>query len=453
MNAETPITKAQCQALKVVAIKEMIKRVDAKARVTNLKKSDLCDLLINIKSKEKKQSSKPSSSTNGSGEQSPKKKESPKKKKAVRTKKVGFKGVGKSGSPVKSKSTSPVKSTSSSPVKSKSASPTSPKSSTSPKKPDVCKYSDPDMKQTLVYSNNSCYLDTLLTMLLTSPGLRNTLKPHLLNAEIEINTGHQHTDNELEGLQRTAEFIKTELNRISQYFDGQNVMESRTLRTIRRLLNRFYRIANGHQNEDFEVEQIDPFDVLSLFSQMFKMPQDVLTDNGPSMFHNVSKIITPFNDGVHTGKYVPEYVHDDITNADEKESHNDDRHVFAANELLVSVERAKIIVSRQGKREAKTVKVIDEVIPDQVVSLKGQSGKLNLSAVIIHLSNGYTNGHYTLMIRHGDAWYYYDDLAGPLFTCIGTYDDMINYSIKKGSTKYPKIALKYSKAILYTKDF
>ena len=291
-------------------------------------------------------------------------------------------------------------------------------------------------------------------MLLTAPGLRDTVRRSLLDpGNIEINTGIRHTAQDMDALHRTAGYIKTELNRISQFFEGQNVMESRTLRTIRRLFNRFYRTVNGHEEEDFEMNQVDPFDVLSLLSQMFILPYTATTDKGPSMFHDIIKIRAPFKDGVRTSKYVPQYVYDDANDPDERESHDDDRQILDASELLLSVERGKVITKSYGKKEAKTVKVLDAVVPDQALSLKGSGDELKLSAIIIHLSSGYSNGHYTLMIRYGDAWYYYDDLAGPLFKCIGSYDDMINYSIKKGSTtRYANIALKYSKAILYTRD-
>ena len=403
-------TTEQCDALTVVNIKKEIKKRKPKAKVTNLKKAELCQLLLSI-------------TKNGS--------------------------ASKSASPRSSKKTSPTSTATN--TRNSPRSHIKPHSSTK----DVCKNEVP-VKQVLRYANNGCYLDVLLLMLLAAPGMEHYADRVLLNRdniELSVSTKDGYSEEEIAGLKRTVEYIKQEFARIRQYFMGEDVMETGTLRTIRRLLNRFDRIyTHGKGDDDFESDQMDPFDVMHLFARMFAIPQTVKTSQGARPIHAAANIYS-FTDGAHTSQFIPRRIEPDRSDSGSKPASpvlgQPDAVVLDANELLVHVERGKTASGHDGH-----IKVSHALIPDEYVTLNAGK-KLRLSAVIIHLSTpktSLTNGHYTMMIRFGNAWYYYNDLAGPLFKCVGSYDDMLGYQVKQYSTTYPKAASCFSKALLYTKE-
>lgn len=326
-----------------------------------------------------------------------------------------------------------------------------------------CRSLAPIKANLLRYSNNSCYVDCILTAFLTLPGLetiRRSLLEHPIQLDLDAYEARTLDNRQKEGLVRTASYIRQELQRIRAFLLGANTMETGTARTIRRLFNRFDRILRGGeeihetrekqpsasrqgQRVDYETDQSDPSDVISLFKRMFHFEKVIKARiNGGNAsqqrsvhFDEPSIGFDPSGTGIVK---VSECIPGVVSQRNNTETRNQDASglVFeSAEAMYIKVNRAHWVPNKyyeegRGMSRGNTEKLRNRLLPDATLSFKDQAAPLKLSAVIMHLGTSIDSGHYTAMYRFGgDCWFYYNDMGGPSFQYVGKYEDMLKWSL------------------------
>lgn len=345
-----------------------------------------------------------------------------------------------------------------------------------------CRSLAPIKKNLLRYSHNSCYVDCILTTFLTLPGLetvRRSLLEHPIKLDLDAHEDRMLDDRHKQGLIRTATYIRQELLRIRAFLLGANTMETGTARTIRRLFNRFDRILRGgeeidetrsrvnavsrSQRIDYESDQSDPSDVISMFKRMFQFETVVKgrTAGGEMRlpFDEPTIGFDPSATGlVKVSDSIPGAIKTNFSENNNKRTGKNNAPVSglvleSAEALYIKVNRANWVPNKyyeEGRPMPRghTEKLKTRLHPDATLAFKDQAAPLKLSAVIMHLGNSIDSGHYTAMMRFGgDCWFYYNDMGGPAFQYVGKYEDMLAWSLNK---KQVDIAQTCSVGLIYT---
>lgn len=241
-----------------------------------------------------------------------------------------------------------------------------------------------------------------------------------------------------QGLQRTSEYIRQELTRIQKFLNGEAVIHSRTLDTLRMLFTRFDHIyymkdvkqydddrygdssLSGHR--EWQRTQNEPLDVLMLLDRVFKFPRNDIklkvgkmpsssrTEYHPWMFPMIS-----WDPKTQPQISVQEYLS------------NDDTYTFInANCMFISIRRENL----NGKKKT------TPVVPEETIFLK--KGALHLCAILMHKGKTIRSGHYHAFIRTPEKmqyknkrnkrylWFHYDDMErNQPYRLIGTYKNLL----------------------------
>jgi hypothetical protein len=281
----------------------------------------------------------------------------------------------------------------------------------------------------LTYLSNSCYMDSALVCLLSSPNsiIENMLNSSCYNSLI-VSKNIKDVDN-----------IKNELRNIHYNMYYKN--ESYNCKKLKEILRNFYSSENYFSNKMQDAGEF-LYTIFNIFNlntvkrrrRTFVIDKDpikvsdVIENCNP--IYNISVFSIKDKQSVNITDFIEE-VTDEVL--DKNNMYKLGNKVYDRKLDIYTIQEAEYIIFNVDRRYIKNnIKIETAVICPENIYIGNRL--LFLTSVIVH-----KNLHYTCYNKIGYIWYKYDDNPSGL-ECIvkkvGFYDDMLNYNIEKDGTLF-----------------
>jgi ubiquitin C-terminal hydrolase len=273
----------------------------------------------------------------------------------------------------------------------------------------------------IFWENNSCYLDSILVSLFHYNDINNINYP-LINYKNKT-------------LNIKAENIKNELFKIFEIISQRKISKKRNnCSLLRTLLNDFYKKlikiypekATIFKNENWINSQLDVFEFLNLFDNIFNIPNSLKFREGTNLhnsnfFYNIPIDLLINKNKVFIKKIFPSFK---IKN----------NKLIIKTTLLKADKLFLKIFRNLGDYKLET-----KIIPSKTLKLPDNNFDLHLNSIIIHYGN-IIGGHYICLYKLNDKWFEYDDMNLP-----PTYIGSLNKIIQNDNYISNIVGLLYSK--------
>lgn len=293
-------------------------------------------------------------------------------------------------------------------------------------------------------NQNSCYIDSLLISLFNDN--INFTKKIFLESPLN-DTKHE--------LIKLAEEIRAELIVVYNLIqDINNTTKNNYCKNLRKMLNYYYRIKYPKRKINWTVEQLEPFDVITLLNDIFNIDlknkiniktygcndtkkkiilkkiklvnDNIIIDNNYAPIIPVEKLLSGKDLLVKT--MYPKSTEDttfDVYNLWKPNSSEFSRKIekityLYSSFLFIHINRNLI------EPNDNIIKIRTKVIPSLKIKTKENKFNLYLRSLIIHHGE-YGQGHYTTVYVCKGKWYEYDDLKTNI-KLIGNFEDVCKYN-------------------------
>ena len=245
----------------------------------------------------------------------------------------------------------------------------------------------------LKWSNNSCYIDSLLFAIKVS-------YPELFESDLrEIKNG----DEKIRDIQKR---IKEEiLNLIKNKNDNCGI--------LRNLLNKFYnnlrkinpKINIIDRNENLLTSQLDIFQLMEILDYIFNFKNELKFMDGDNIIKTTFDINIPIDllinkDKIKINKILPLYKIK--YNLENGKTINKKFEILKTKKLMIKIYR------NLGIKKLKT-----KIILSPYLKLKENRKRLKLTSIIIHYGNN-QEGHYISLFKYNSDWYEYNDMSNKM---------------------------------------
>jgi SAM-dependent methyltransferase len=283
---------------------------------------------------------------------------------------------------------------------------------------------------------NSCFVDSAL-MALFHHRPNNIFEKMFLN-ETNIANPSPKSVKKYAKMDEEVDLIRKELSNI-YLANNTNNDTKKQCTDIRRLFKTYDEKYNKIFGVESDIEWIntqhEPFDVYQMLNKIFRIapsieyrigkpgaasPRKQMHDwNSPMVI--LDELHLKKEDSIFIKDYVPTFIKswkDSNTNVDHKQK-----------QQIVNLESPvlfiNVIRSSQTKDDHQNIKLMNQVFPEESVSIAGTI--LNCVSILVHRGNNVTGGHYTCIIKShtNGKWYHFDDTKDSLEK-IGTFEDVLN---------------------------
>lgn len=274
----------------------------------------------------------------------------------------------------------------------------------------------------IFWKKNSCYLDSVLVSLFHYNDI-NMIDYPLINYKNKI-------------LNIKAKNIKNELLKIFEIISQRKISKKNNCSLLRKLLDDFYNKlieiypekATIFENENWIDSQLDVFEFLNLFDNIFNIPNSLKLREGNNLhnsnfFYNIPIDLLIDKNKVFIKKIFPSFK---IKN----------NNLIIQTTLLKADKLFLKIFRNLGHYKLKT-----KIIPSKTLKLPDNNFDLHLNSIIIHYGD-IIGGHYICLYKFNDKWFEYDDMNLP-----PTYIGSLNKIIQNDNYISNIVGLLYSKII------
>jgi ubiquitin C-terminal hydrolase len=273
----------------------------------------------------------------------------------------------------------------------------------------------------IFWEKNSCYLDSILVSLFHYNDI-NIINYPLINYKNKI-------------LNIKAKNIKNELFEIFEIISQRKISKKRNnCSLLRTLLNDFYNKlikiypekATIFENENWINSQLDVFEFLNLFDNIFNIPNSLKFREGNNLnnsnfFYNIPIDLLINKNKVFIKKIFPSFK---IKN----------NKLIIQTTLLKGDKLFLKIFRNLGNYKLET-----KIIPSKTLKLPDNNFDLYLNSIIIHYGDN-IGGHYICLYKFNDKWFEYDDMNLP-----PSYIGSLNKIIQNDNYISNIVGLLYSK--------
>jgi hypothetical protein len=254
----------------------------------------------------------------------------------------------------------------------------------------------------LFWENNSCYIDSILIALFHNKNIDILKYPLIIYKNDKLNLLTKKINNEL-------------INLFEIIYKRK---KHNTCSILRNTINNFYnklikfnpdkQIIN--KNENWTNSQLDIFDFLNLFQNIYNIPDDLKFKEGnntnySNFIFNIPTDLIINKKKIYINKILPSF---NIKN---------NKKIFKTT-LLKS---DKLFLNIY--RNMETFKLDTKIIPSNIIKLPENSFNLYLTSIIIHYGNHHS-GHYICLYKSNNKWFEYNDLnKSPIY--IGNLNKII----------------------------
>jgi hypothetical protein len=240
----------------------------------------------------------------------------------------------------------------------------------------------------LFWENNSCYIDSILIALFHNKNIDILNYPLIIYKNDKLNLLTKKINNELINL---FEII---------YKRKKHNTCSILRKTINNFYNKLIKFNPNKQiidkNENWTNSQLDIFDFLNLFQNIYNIPDDLKFKEGNNINYsnfifNIPTDLIINKKKLYINKILPSF---NIKN---------NKKIFKTT-LLKS---DKLFLNIY--RNIETFKLDTKIIPAKILKLPDNSFNLYLTSIIIHYGNHHS-GHYICLYKSNNKWFEYNDL-------------------------------------------
>jgi hypothetical protein len=240
----------------------------------------------------------------------------------------------------------------------------------------------------LFWENNSCYIDSILIALFHNKNIDILNYPLIIYKNYKLNLLTKKINNELINL---FEII---------YKRKKHNTCSILRKTINNFYNKLIKFNPNKQiidkNENWTNSQLDIFDFLNLFQNIYNIPDDLKFKEGNNINYsnfifNIPTDLIINKKKLYINKILPSF---NIKN---------NKKIFKTT-LLKS---DKLFLNIY--RNIETFKLDTKIIPAKILKLPDNSFNLYLTSIIIHYGNHHS-GHYICLYKSNNKWFEYNDL-------------------------------------------
>ena len=263
----------------------------------------------------------------------------------------------------------------------------------------------------LKYNNNSCYIDSFFMSIMHTP---NIIADNLINADIPF-------DNDDELYKISTEIRKAIID-IQKHIEKKDGNEKKTYVcfNIRSLFEKFdleYQktVNKRHTLINWSDEMQEPSDIIELLHRAFKI------ENNTSVIQRSSTAVRPKVIQITFDCMIID-IQKEPVDALENIMNENVYIIKKTTGIYVKVSRAYQSEEQQEDQEWHDIPLIKSKqqlkVPPTIIDLN-----LKLVSIVVHIGNSIHNGHYVCYFLHNDVWYKFDDMVRNM-QVVGTFSKL-----------------------------